>query len=460
MKNLQIYNLTPRRYLFLITLFLTVFIGCRKDPEVVVVEDKLPTTYPADVAVKWAEMANYVAIRTVSNTPTYASRSLGYLGLTMYETVQAGSGRNRSLAGQVNDLKVLPTPEEGKRYNWEICLNAGQSVMMKKMYGHASDFVKGKIDSLTQTILTESSKIEKPDVIERSINFGESIANNIYTWSLSDGGHQGYSRNFPVVLIPTGDGKWGPPVNGQVNSKLPLHPFWGENRTFIKANSELNIPPILEYSTDPRSAYYSDFLEVYEKNKVLTQEEKEIAIWWSDDPSETFAPPGHSYHIATIAVKKVKPDIFKAAETYARVGMAVADAFINCWKCKYHYYSERPASYVNKHIDARWVQFWPEPPFPAFTSGHATQGMAGAVVLTDLYGDNFEFVDNAHEGRPMNTLRNVEYKVRSFKSFKEAAVECGYSRLLGGIHTRQDNEVGAAEGTKIANNVNALMWKR
>jgi hypothetical protein len=104
--------------------------------------------------------------------------------------------------------------------------------------------------------------------------------------------------------------------------------------------------------------------------------------------------------------------------------------------------------------------FWPEPPFPAFISGHATQAAAAATVLTDLYGNNFAFTDNTHQGRPDNALRGIAYKSRSFNSFWEAAEESAYSRFLGGIHARQDNEVGLSEGRKVGRNVNALTWKK
>ena len=422
--------------------------------------DPRPTTYTSEVAVKWANMTLYAMIHTTSNTPTYSSRSFAYLGLAMYESVQASSTTTKSMAGQLTDLATLPTIEPGKRYNWAICLNASQALMMKNLYPHASDVIKLKIDSLAKAVLAEQSTLETPEDVDRSVKYGENIATALYEWSKTDGGHQGYSRNFPVIIIPTTPGSWRPPASGQSTSQLPLHPFWGDNRTFMKANSQLAIPAIIPYSTDPASPYYAQFLEVYNKNNTLTQEEKEIAVWWADDPSETFAPPGHSYSLATIAIKSVKPDLIKAAETYARVGMATADAFINCWKCKYKYFSERPASYVNNNIDPRWVQFWPEPPFPAFMSGHATQSMAAAMVLTDLYGSNFKFTDTSHEGRPKNTLRDVEYKVRSFNSFIASAEESATSRLLGGIHTRQDNEVGSSEGKKIGTNINLLLWRK
>jgi PAP2 superfamily len=438
--------------------FSLAFFSCQSDVE--------PTPEPAkpigaETAIQWADMTLFVAKKTASNTPTYASRALGYIGLTMYETVVNGSKIHKSLSGELADMPILTRPETGKTYNWVIAMNAGQLSILRKFYPHASEPIIGMADLLANDIFAAQSKDLKQDVIDRSVQFGQTIANEIYEWSKSDGGHNGYLTNFTTdYVMPTSPGSWTVPVRGQTSSKLPLHPYWGKNRNLVKADAFLFTPPIIPHSDDPQSQCYAQFLEVYSKNKILTDEEKEIAVWWSDDPAETVAPPGHSYNLATITVKKAQPDLFKAAETYARVGLSVADAFINCWRCKYTHFSQRPAAYIAKYIDARFIMFWPEPPFPAFMSGHATQAAAAATALTDLYGNNFTFVDNTHEGRPDNPLRGTAYKSRSFNSFWEAAEESAYSRFLGGIHARQDNEVGLAEGRKVGRNVNALAWRK
>lgn len=201
-------------------------------------------------------------------------------------------------------------------------------------------------------------------------------------------------------------------------------------------------------------------MEVYEKDKILTQEEKEAAIWWGDDPDVSFTPPGHSFYIATLALEKEQPSLIKSAETYAKVSLSVADAFINCWKWKYHFFSERPNTFIPKYIDHEWESFWPDPPFPCFPSGHAIQAAAAAVALEDVYGDTIGFIDRAHEGRERDEVRETEFVIRSFDSFWEAAQETADSRFYGGIHTTQDNTVGLEEGTKIAQNVIALNWKK
>jgi hypothetical protein len=199
---------------------------------------------------------------------------------------------------------------------------------------------------------------------------------------------------------------------------------------------------------------------VYNKQQShLTDEEKRIAAWWADNPAETASPPGHSYNLATLLIILKKADMFTAAEVYAKVGMAVADAFINCWKCKYHYFAERPFPYISRFINNSYAAFWPEPPFPAFTSGHATQSAAAATVLQSVFDNNTVFVDNTYADRNPD-FQNIAYQSRTFQTIWATAEECAYSRFLGGIHTRQDNEVGTQQGMVVGQNVVVLHWKK
>lgn len=420
------------------------------------------TINPQNVATSWADMTLLITKNTPANSPTYASRALAYIGLTMYESVVHGYPDHQSLAGQLNGLETLPLPAPGLMYDWTISLNAGQAAILEKIYNQTSDQNKAKIDSLEHHFFEYlSEKTRDQETAERSVRFGRSIAEALYEWSKTDGGHRAYLENFDKKFIrPASPGSWEPPLYGQSFSHYPLHPKWGKNRTFLASNAALQIPFMKKYDTLNNSDYYSEFSKVLEKSKTLTQEEKEAALWWGDDPGDTFTPPGHSYYLATLVIRKTNPDLIKCAETYARVGLVVADAFINCWKWKYHFYSERPSTFISRHIDQRWESFWPDPPFPAFPSGHATQAAATATVLADMYGDHFEFTDDAHVGRSRDELRNVEFKPRSFTSFWQVAEETANSRFYGGIHTQQDNDTGLTEGSKMGKNVNALQWHK
>jgi membrane-associated phospholipid phosphatase len=138
--------------------------------------------------------------------------------------------------------------------------------------------------------------------------------------------------------------------------------------------------------------------------------------------------------------------------------MAVADAFIICWRWKFHFFSERPNTFIPQFIDRNWESFWPDPPFPSFPSGHAIQAASAATVLEDIFKEPVSFVDSAHVGRTRDEIRDTDFRQRSFDSFWAVAQETADSRFYGGIHTSKDNEVGLAGGKSVGNNINNLDW--
>jgi hypothetical protein len=140
-----------------------------------------------------------------------------------------------------------------------------------------------------------------------------------------------------------------------------------------------------------------------------------------------------------------------AAEAYARVAIAVADAFIACWWTKYEYELLRPVTYVHKVLgDTVWMPPVNTPPFPEYTSGHSVQSAATAQVLTDLFGE-ITFTDRTHE--------TLGFVPRTFSSFFAYAEEAAISRLYGGIHFRAAIELGIEQGKCIGQQVSALQFR-
>jgi hypothetical protein len=435
--------------------------GCQN----VSLSDTLPETsstqtaqYSAEVALKWGAHTLRLIQTTPGFSPPVASRAIGYAGLTLYESVVHGMPQHRSMLGQLNGLSTMPIPQK-QPYDWAIVANAAQAHILRNLFSNTSLSNQLAIDSLENALNTQLKHAEVSiETFDRSVRFGQGIAKAIFEWSKTDGGHEGFKRNFPAdYKVPIYPGAWQPTENG---IKIPMQPHWGQNRTFLMANTRLQPAEPIAFSTNIQSPYFQQYFEVYQKNISLSSEEKEIAVWWADDQSETFTPPGHSYQLAMLAIKQSKANLAKTAETLARVGMGVADAFVLCWRCKYMFNNERPYTFVRRAIDPTWMPFWPAPPFPGYSSGHATQSAATATVLTALYGDTFAFIDSSHVARGTDTARKVAFKARHFKSFWQAAEESAYSRFLGGIHTKQDNQAGLAEGKKIGENINALQWRK
>ncbi len=192
-------------------------------------------------------------------------------------------------------------------------------------------------------------------------------------------------------------------------------------------------------------------MEVYTTVKSLNSEQHAIAEFWADNPGETSTPAGHCISILNQILEQKNATLDVAAEAYAKVGSALADAFIACWFTKYQYNLIRPVTYIQKLIDSTWVPPVKTPPFPEYPSGHSVQSAAFAQVMTDMFGA-VAFVDHTHDKSGLAP--------RSFSSFFEAAEEAAISRLYGGIHYRAAIELGLAQGKNIGRKISALQFKK
>ena len=88
--------------LIAVVLFMSLTTACKQVKELK--DDELAT--------KWAEMTLYITKNTPGNSPTYSSRCLGYIGLTMYESIVNGYAPYQSLSGQLDGFDSLPVPEK------------------------------------------------------------------------------------------------------------------------------------------------------------------------------------------------------------------------------------------------------------------------------------------------------------------------------------------------------------
>lgn len=411
--------------------------------------------YPADVATRWFELELKLIRDTPGFSPPVASRALGYAGVTLYQSVVAGMPEHNSLVGQLNELDKLPEPSRSRIYHWPAVANNALAALLRALFPTATAENLAAIDALEAELNTLYASEAGQDVFDNSAEYGKELAAAVFEYSKSDGGHEGYTRNFPDIYLPPSDATLWKPT--PPNYQAALQPYWGRNRPFVlNASRDCLVPTPTAYSEEDGSPFYAEAMEVYDTVKALTPEQEAIALFWADDPGATFTPPGHSISIATIVLRQEAADLAVAAETYARVGIAVSDAFIGCWYGKYTYNLIRPITYIQNFIDPDWntpniTDPVITPPFPEYPSGHSTQSGATATVLTALFGDNYAFTDDTHAPR---------LAARSFSSFNEAAQEAAISRLYGGIHYRPAIELGVEQGLCIGERVNGLAWRK
>ncbi|WP_255038651.1 vanadium-dependent haloperoxidase [Lacihabitans soyangensis] len=398
-----------------------------------------------EVASRWFDLQLKLIPQTPGFTPPVVSRALGYTGLTLYESLVHGSPDYKSLVGVLQEFEKLPLPDKNQVYDWQIVANNAQALIVQELYAANHKENKPKILELRDALNAKFKDNE--NTYKASVKYGEEIAKAIFKYSKTDGGHHAEKNNFPKDFKSSpGSCMWTP-----VGNQMALQPYWGTNRTFIKGNAdfELPVPPRCEIGNS--SLMFSQALEVYSVGKNLNEEQKEIALFWSDDAGKTFTPPGHGISIALQLIKKENFDLAKTAETLCRLGIAVNDAFVSCWKCKFRYNILRPISFINTAIDPNWKPLLDTPPFPEYTSGHGTVSGATAAVLSDMFGYNYRFTDFSHAERGL--------KPRSFDTFFEFAQEAALSRLYGGIHYRMSNEEGLKNGKRIGRSACELKLK-
>lgn len=397
--------------------------------------------HKAEVAHAWFTLASDL-VKSEKWIPPNAARLFGYLGITLYESIVPGTSNLRSLAGQINGLSNLP--EVGTiEYHWPTVANSAAATAMRSFFSTAKGASLRAIDDLQRSNEEANPLWADEDVARRSKEFGQLIAIAIFEWSLRDGY---LDINDCEYTLPSGAGIWRPtpPMYAP-----PLQPCWGKLRTFVIENGADCAPvPPPPYSENDSSRLFKEMSEVYTVGHTLTDEQKTIARYWADNPGKTASPAGHSIAILTQALRATNASLAVAAEAYAKVGMAVADAFIACWWAKYEYNLLRPVTYIREQIDASWTPFLMTPEFPEYTSGHSAQAAAAAAVLTALFGRNFAFTDRTHESRGIAP--------RSFKSFSEAADESAISRLYGGIHYRAAIDEGLRQGKCVGDRINLL----
>lgn len=437
--------------------------GCSEDTVAPPAPDPIPASkYKYDVPVAWFQLQMVLIEKSAGFSPPVASRALGYSGVALYEAIVPGMTDYNSLVGKLNGLTSLPAVEAGKDYHWPTVANSAMATISRHMYANATTEYMAKIDSLENHFVAKYKDSLATDLFNRSVARGKAVSDAIFEWSKTDGGHEGYTKNFPTSYVPpVGPGMWEPTPRPSGPPQNALQPYWGNNRPFIlpvgNVNATVDPGAPLAYSTDTASAFYKEGLEVYNTVKNLTAEQRAIALFWSDDPGATCTPPGHSISILNQANIGCNMSLDFCAAAYAKVGIAVADAFISCWAAKYKYNLLRPITYIQKVIDNTWnnptiTDPLTTPPFPEYPSGHSVQSGAAATVLSAMFGPAFAFTDHTHDAKGK--------AARTFSSFNAAADEAALSRLYGGIHFRAAIERGVQQGNKIGAAVNAIAFKK
>lgn len=401
----------------------------------------------AAVLTTWHRLVLELVRHTATYSPPVASRAFAYVGVTSWE-LAAGLGAGRSLAGQLNGLDAAsPPPAPG--IDPALAMHGAMAAAVTHFFGNTGPTGQRAMQAMTDKTSARLAEGLPADLVAQSLAHGAAVAAHVIAWSETDGGAVVENMGFPMTYTPPPGPEHWVPTSAIVQQQAPLLPHWGSNRPFaMPQGNACPLPPPPAYSEAPGSAFHAEAQEVYDTARNLTDEQKLIARFWSDDPMLSPTPPGHWVSILLDEMDRAGWPLDRRADALARLGVTLADAFIGCWHSKFEYDLVRPVTYINRVIDPKWQPMLITPPFPEYPSGHSTQSGAAAGVLTALFGENHAFEDATHEADGL--------PVRSFPSFAAAAEEAAISRLYGGIHFRAAIDRGLEQGACIATHANRL----
>ncbi|MBR9919489.1 MAG: vanadium-dependent haloperoxidase [Bacteroidetes bacterium] len=448
----------------LCALFL-LFGSCSKDDEILIYNEPA-SLYTHNIPLVWNQLFLEVERYSPGYRPPISARSHALINYMAYESVVPGSeGIYNSLSGQFQGLSI-PQPQPDREYNWEVCLNAAYEMGFELFFPVAPSEQQFLMLDVSHALKAELQQQVATATYQRSIEYGQSVAQAIYDWSTADEwGHESYLTNTdPQYVPPSGEGLWEPTFPDYLDALLP---HWGKVRTFAALSTDI-VPPPPTFSTDPSSQLYLEAMETRNLvNDIKAGERQEdlwIAEFWSDDcPILTFTPAGRWVNILNQLIGIERPDMMETVVAYTKLGMALSDAGVRCWGEKYRFNCLRPIDYIRENMgDENWNTIMcPDgsggfytPNFPTYPSGHATFAGAAAVILEDIFGSDYTFTDRSHEGRT-----EFNGTPRTFNSFQEMAIENGYSRVPLGVHFQSDSDAGLDLGNVVGLRVKALPWK-
>ena len=303
---------------------------------------------------------------------------------------------------------------------------------------------------------------------------GQQAANHIIALRSGDG-HDADSSYTPGAA----PGDWVPTQMGPA-----VHPQWGSVTPWgLNSGAQFRPNRLAAYGTMANflaSPEYRDQLNDVKANGRIdswtpADEQYQIAFFWANDRNGTYKPPGHLNSItqtfADQAFAGLSEDerLSQNARLYALLNIALADAGVAAWDCKYNSEFDlwRPITGIqNAHLDGNaetisdptWeplnhvdpdgmgpLQPDPfSPQFPAYVSGHATFGAAHAAIMREFFGsDTFDPTLFGTEDPYVLGLQ------REFSSWEAMARENARSRVYLGVHWQIDGDDGYMTGTNV-----------
>jgi hypothetical protein len=395
-----------------------------------------------DMVLKWNEIAvNVLRANTTYPGPGWSSRHLAITSIAIFDAVNA---IDRSYQPYLSN----PGGFNSRNTSMDAAIASAGHDALAALYPDQKAMLDAELsESLAQV----------PDgrAEEHGVKLGRITAHAI----LQDRKHDGASGVVDYTVNPA-PGHWQPdPLNA---GQSAWGPGWGKVTPFaLRKGSQFRAPAPPALKSAAYAAAFNEVKSLGAKDSATrTPEQTQIGIFWGYDRTGMGTPPSLYCQAVEVLAKQQHNSVVENARLFALANIAQADAGISAWDTKYVYDLWRPVTAIRRAdqdgnpltaADPTWEPLGAPgggvvnnftPPFPAYTSGHATFGAATFRVLADFYhSDDIPFTLTSDE---------MPGVTRHFDHFSQAAAENGRSRIYLGIHWNFDDTNGEAAGRKVA----------
>lgn len=358
------------------------------------------------------------------SNPPYAARAFAYVSAAQYDALIAAYHfkklYNRA-APYANDPTIDPLVPKSQlpSYPSEDAVVAGAAVeMMKLLFPADVDFIEQK--AAEQKLYRMMAGANTRGELEAGELLGKQVADVFAARARTDkagtaGGNPAYWTLLQTQTAAKGEQYW---ISLEIPKRPPMLPLFTKVKPFLfDTLTVVALRPGPPNSTSS-DAFKKETAEVLNYSQHATRENEALVAYWADGVG-TSTPTGHWNSIAADEFVKQNFSEVRWARNFALLNMAQMDAAIVCWDTKYFYFNPRP-SQMNSAIKT----LTGVPNFPSYTSGHSNFSGSASTFLTYLLPD------------------------RGTK-FTDLAQQASLSRLVGGIHTRSDINVGLQTGKAV-----------
>jgi PAP2 superfamily len=381
------------------------------------------TTARADAVTDWNEIIQATVVTTVPPDPARWARTTTIAQVAVFEAVN-------SIVGDYEPYRrKIQAPSNASPDAAAIV--AAHRVLVKFHPDKAPQLDAARDKSLAA--IPDSGR-KKAGII-----VGTAAADAIIALRANDG------FDAPVSYTPgTNAGEYRPTPPEHIPA---YRPGLGQVATFVVRNGR-------QFRADPPPSlssrrYTRDYEEVKTVGEADSKERPDdrtrVARFYDVTDADGIYYPAARQIVAT------RPrTLSQNARLFALLSMAIFDAAVTCFETKYHYNLWRPVTAIHEgdrdgndrtKPDPNWRAAVFTPPFPSYTSGHATFGAAARAVLEDELGLDGHSI----------TLTNpvVPDIVLKYTTFKQITDDIDDGRIYGGVHYRFDQEEGATQGKRV-----------